>query len=488
MHASSQTFKLFVRAWSLPLIADSAYHPSGHDAHAIVFVLALLALCFPSVASLVVLAVGYTAVVAREPFTSWPVHQYIASSVHCAVLLSGLIVLMHRRLPVAADLVVLLRWPLRAIAAAVFFAGLVKINSDFLDPRISCGGVYYLWIREWPGLGLLPTSDGAKRVAIGATLVIELLGPVLLWWRRTRLVGLTLIWTLAIGLSSNTRAVYFEFIGLFWACSLLWLDPAVLQGTAERLAGLGARALAPLRARTRHAVWIIALLKAVVAAAFAAFVQIERDRHLTSLLIYVWLIGGLVTLASVTMAVIVSLRSPAIDLDPQLARRSSEVVGRAWVVVLLAPAFVLFNEATVYVGLPHRPALKMASNSNMGPAGTNHLLLPHIPALPEFADVRILRSNLRGLRAGDHVPWLLLRHALVGHPEARIRYEVAGGPVQQMASASDVLAVASRSRLVELFGLAPYRPNTKRILCEKAEPGRSLNETMRAMGKRLRSK
>lgn len=483
---SSRALKLFARAWSLPLIADSADRAAGGVDHAIVLALALLVLCFPGVVSLSVLALGYILVIAQHPFAEWMVHEYIAVTVHGAVLLSGLVTLGQRKLPDAVDLVVLLRWPLRAITAAIFFAGLAKVNSDFLDPRISCGGVYYLWIREWPGLGFLPTGDGVKRVVIGATLVMEMVGPVLLWPRRTRPVGVALIWMLALGLSSNARAIYFEFIGLFWACSLFWLDPAVLQGAADRLASVAQRLRALVPARTGPAEWVVALLKVVAAAVFGTLVQIGRGSHDEAPLIYVWLIAGLVAITSVAAAVILALRSPP-GVDPRLARAGSEVAGRAWILVLIAPLFVLFNEGIVYVGLPHRPALKMASNANMGPAGTNHLLLPRIPALPAFADVRILRSNLRGLRRGDHLSWIVLRHKLVGHPEARIRYELPSGAIETLETEQDALAAASRSRLVELFGLAPYRPHAGRILCDKAEPGRSKTETRREMRDRLRS-
>jgi hypothetical protein len=98
-----------------------------------------------------------------------------------------------------------------------------------------------LWLREWPGLHILPTTNWAKQAAIYSTVALEILGPLLLWPRLTRGVGLGLLWLFALGLSSNTRAVYFEFMGWFWACSLVWLDPCALRGTADELARVGAQ-------------------------------------------------------------------------------------------------------------------------------------------------------------------------------------------------------------------------------------------------------
>ena len=69
--------------------------------------------------------------------------------------------------------------------------------------------------------------------AIWGTIFIELVGPVLCFFRPTRRAGLVLIWLLAFLLGGCPRSLYFEFVGLFWMCSMFWVPPETLTRAAE---------------------------------------------------------------------------------------------------------------------------------------------------------------------------------------------------------------------------------------------------------------
>jgi hypothetical protein len=366
---AARSLHLIIRCLAILVITDVADRDSAGVRHWLELGCGLLALLWPSTITLLVLAAICLGVSFVEPFTSWYVHHYVAATLHAVVCASVLLVVVtKRRMPMEPELLELIRTPFRWVAFAVVFAGLAKLNRDFLDPRISCGGVYYLWAQEWPGLRVLPDTNGAKSAVIALTLGGELLGPLLLLARRTRAVGLALLWFLTLGLCANTRAIYVEFIGLFWVASLLWLDPRVLDGAAELLARVSQRLGAPLGVK----------LKIAAALAIAVLIELGRGRHDAVPLIYLWLSAGLAMVLAVTAAVLLSARmshtTPEAADPPVLSRRLR-------MILLIMPLAMLCNEARLYLGWPSKPTLTMAANFVITEHETNHLLLSRIPHL-----------------------------------------------------------------------------------------------------------
>lgn len=367
--SATRSLHLIVRCLAIAMIADVADRKSAGLRHVVELGCGLLALLCPGVGTLLVLAAACLGVTLLEPFERWYVHHYIAAALHGVVCASALVaVVAARRLPTGPELMALIRAPFRMIAFALFFAGVAKLNRDFLDPRISCAGVYYLWMQEWPLLDSLPDSDSAKRVAITLAVTAELLGPLLLLARRTRPLGLALLWSLTIALCANTHGVYVEFVGLFWVASLLWLEPPVLERAAELLASMAGKLGAPVRVE----------LKLGAALTIALLVEQGRGRGLAAPWLYAWLSPALLVVLAVTAAV---LRASLMSHGAREASASNVLSHRLRFVVLLVPLAVLCNEARAYAGWPGKPALRMAANLIITPRETNHLLLARVPRL-----------------------------------------------------------------------------------------------------------
>jgi hypothetical protein len=340
-------------------------------------------------------------------------------------------------------------------------------------------------VREWPGLSFLPTSDTAKQAVIAFTVATELAVPWLWLFARTRLVGLACLWTLSLGMVLNTRAVYFEFIGLFWACSLWWLEPGVLAATSERLTTLVGRAprwLHDHRRWPRAATW----LKTGSAGALSGLAWQGRGQLGESPWKLAWLLPPVIVVCVVS---VVALRTALArrHVQARTLRTARDGLGFGWLVVLI-PLLLWANELSIYVGLPHRPALTMAANFSTAAGHSNHWLIRSMPTLPALASVVIESSTLPKLQRGDHLTLMHLRHLVAKHPEVQLRARLLdGGDVIEITSLAQAAAFGERSRLVTWLGLRTYRATPGRIPCDKAEPGETTASTHQRMVERLAS-
>lgn len=104
------------------------------------------------------------------------------------------------------------------------FTFLHKLNSDFLDVSHSCASAHYLNLKHL--IPFLPGSEWARLVAVYSTLAIEGGIPLLLFFGRTRLigVGLALGFHTLIGLNN-----FFDFSATMFALLLLFI-PAGPRG------------------------------------------------------------------------------------------------------------------------------------------------------------------------------------------------------------------------------------------------------------------
>lgn len=479
VHAS---FRLFARVFTLPILADLAVRDPAGSEKTVLFALSLCVFVWPG-------SVVLVTAMAAAFFAAWTPeldgeHGYVAAVVSGTVLVAVTsLLVVERRWPTPVDLYAVLRTPAQVVAFTLFFAGFAKINRDFLDHRVSCGGVYYLWLREWPGLSFLPTGAGAKTAAILGSMLFEMMGPLFLVSPRTRKLGLVFTWAVLFGICALPRAVYFTFAGLFWACSLFFVEPRWLVGRK------GERALPSGRA----ARWRAALSFPLAAAGL--FVLARATAEVTDVLswqLYAWRVIGLVVILQVAAKVGAAWWREARDGGP--AATSTEggllLAQTGWrrhglrAAVLVLPVIMIFNEVSVYIGLDHRPALRMASNARLVPVGGNHLIFQPVPTLPFTADVEIVASDVAGLPPGHHLAKPLFDELTArARAGSRVVFRVSGGDPQELVI--DGEEKRSGSLLARILPLKPYVPRTEANYCPKAEPGLSRRETLQRMKRRL---
>jgi hypothetical protein len=240
-----------------------------------------------------------------------------------------------------------------------------KLNADYLDPALSCAGIELHKVDS--RLGLIPTGPAAVIAAIYGTLVIEAAIPLLLALRRTRALGvaLALLFHLVLGLS------YPAFSAVLYAYMALFLAPGALAR---------ARDLAPVAAigrllSSRGFTLIRRGLEAAFLTGAALLVlwvrltglglggdRAARDagRH------FVWLALGSLLAAGFLLLLAKGRGAPALGgaLRPRPA------------ILWLAPALVLANGLTPYLGLKTAGAFAMFSNLRVDGGVYNHLLVP----------------------------------------------------------------------------------------------------------------
>ncbi len=109
-----------------------------------------------------------------------------------------------------------------AVVAMYLWAGIQKLNWDYLDPEVSCAGQLHLEIAAYFG-GLVPTAPWTLHAAAIGSLALELGIPLLLCIRRTRYLGFVAAVVFHLWLSIHPAAGVFSFTSLILAVLMLFL-------------------------------------------------------------------------------------------------------------------------------------------------------------------------------------------------------------------------------------------------------------------------
>lgn len=292
------------------------------------------------------------------------------------------------------------------------------------------------------------------------------------------------------------RAVYFTFAGLFWICSLFFVEPEALLGPAR----LKERASAWARAGLERwwggrpvLVWAVLFVVGLLPAAmlFVLVKETEGEMDVLSWPHYAWRVVGLVVMLAVAssvgarwwrarQAVAVRVSSPtiAVDAPPSGWRRFVPAV-----LAVVFPGLMILNEVSVYVGLDHRPALRMASNAVLVPVGGNHLVFQPVPTFSFTADVEVLSVTGGSMPVGHHMARPLFEELVSRLPSgARVTYRMSDNETKELVVEE---GRRSGSLVARILPLRPYRPATEPAYCPKSEPGLSFRETMRRMKRRV---
>ena len=238
------------------------------------------------------------------------------------------------------------------------FAAFAKLNSDFLDPAVSCSSEYLAATADAVGLGGLDVLEDSwlRRVVAYATAAVEVAVPVLLLRRRTRTVGVVVAVVFHAIVAVPRGHQFFDFSAVLLAGWSTFLPPAFHHGVADALR----RIVRPEVLRVAG-VLLVAVV-GVLGASSASSGGVRRD----TLIDIGWWAWQPLSLAAVVAVVLWLRRSPTgadVGLRPPLG------------VAAVVPLLVVLNGLTPYVELKTQASWNMYANLRTAGGESNHLLV-----------------------------------------------------------------------------------------------------------------
>lgn len=272
----------------------------------------------------------------------------------------------------------------RALLAVMYFYGIFhKINTDFLDPRVSCAVALYMPLAD--GFGLQNSLSG-KYLAIWSTFIVEAIAIVSLYWKRWFAVGLLLALMFHFVIPISVYSWYMDFSSLVLALYIL----SVPREVSERFYDSCARLFRLLRERfgmfgqalpfgivIGGAVALVGILSA-----FSRQATIAPSHAYQSVWVLMWVVYGGVTMLLLADAAINHLpwRGTVAPRRPLWLY----AVPTTLFIVCLAP----------YVGLRTEASIAMFSNLHTEAGISNHLLIKEPLALfPYQSEVAMIKAS-----------------------------------------------------------------------------------------------
>jgi len=320
----------------------------------------------------------------------------------------------------------------RALLAVMYIYGIFhKINTDFLDPRVSCAVALYMPLAD--GFGLQDNLIG-KYLAIWSTFIVEAIAIVALYWKRYFAIGLLLALMFHFVIPISVYSWYMDFSSLVLALYILSVPREVSAQFYDRCARLF-RQLRDRFGSVGQALpfgIVIGVTVAVVAllASFSSRPSIAPSHAYQSVWVLMWVVYGGVTMLLLADAAL-----------SHLPWRGHPGPRRPlWLYAVPGVLFVI--SASPYVGLRTEASIAMFSNLHTEGGITNHLvitkpwdLFPYQrqvamikassdPALQDFAD-----RNL-GL------VMFSLNERLLKKPDQWVTYELNGVTHERVTAAS----------------------------------------------------
>jgi hypothetical protein len=319
----------------------------------------------------------------------------------------------------------------RALLAVMYFYGIFhKINTDFLDPRVSCAVALYDPLARGFGLDGHPVGH---QIAIWSTFIVETITLVALYWKRYFAIGLIcgLIFHFVIPIS--TYSWYMDFSSLVLALYALSIPREVSTAFFERVASI-------FRASRQRFGSVGLFLPFAAIGAVAALivgaiaVRLERADMLFQLYNSVWVLfwavyGGIA---------MVLLTAVALDYLPWRGQQPPRQP--LW---LYAFPLVLFLSClSPYLGLKTESSIAMFSNLHTEGGQTNHLMFDKPPYLFDYQRdvVEIVATSSPMLQnvaaAGDSMVWFSLQQYLRANPQHWVTFRRDGVVHERVTAAS----------------------------------------------------
>ncbi len=267
-----------------------------------------------------------------------------------------------------------LRWLLLLAYGLIAFS---KLNSDYLNPVVSCAVVFSNEMSEWFGLSV-SDSKVASGFAIYGSLLTELSVPVLLSIRRLRSVGVLLALGFHGFLSLEPVGHVYDFTAVLIPFFLLFAPVQVQQ----ILAGVVGRVQSRLSPPMTIMVVLVVLLGNLIAVGAGLPIWVIGFT--------LWLVYGVVLCWLVVPLLVRSIGrpSPATERPLLFGYRLAPPV-------LAVLALALANGMAPYLQLKTATAFNMYSNLRVLGEESNHVIVPATVALrtPELQMVATVDSD-----------------------------------------------------------------------------------------------
>lgn len=272
----------------------------------------------------------------------------------------------------------------RALLAVMYFYGIFhKINTDFLDPSVSCAVALYVPLAD--GFGLQASLTG-KYLAIWSTFIVEAIAIMSLYWKRYFAIGLVLALMFHFAIPISVYSWYMDFSSLVLALYILSVPREVSEKFYARCASLfrllrdrfGTLGQAlPFGIVIGGAVAIVAVL-----AAFSEQSRIAPSHAYQSVWVLMWVVYGGITM--------ILLADAALSHLPWLGHSGPR--RPLWLYVMPATLFIIC--LAPYVGLRTEASVAMFSNLHTEGGISNHLLLKEPAYLfPYQRDVAMIKAS-----------------------------------------------------------------------------------------------
>lgn len=249
-------------------------------------------------------------------------------------------------------------WIRIELCVLYFFTVFHKLNYSYFDIDWSCAARLHTDIyRRFP---LLPQADWALNVAIYGTLIIETAIPLLLSFRRTRLVGAVM------GLSFHAMLAAHPHMGLISFSSMMTSLFTVFlpQSTAV--------ALKPTSKLRKVRRWVAIGMGALFLPWILRSV-LPSSLHLEDVITHAWKAGFIAFYCYIALCLVMFVRSQ------RMTRNEKRVMEGSWRSHPILAVFIvllLINGFGPYFGLRTQTSFSMFSNLHTENGESNHLIMP----------------------------------------------------------------------------------------------------------------
>lgn len=333
-----------------------------------------------------------------------------------------------------------------------FFAFLAKLNSGFIDPAHSCAVEFYGNIRNSTG-GILPDSRAMHLGVVWTTLVVEGLLPALLFFRRTRSIGVVLGVAFHLVLAFDLEKLFFNFSAVMSPLLLLFLPDRYFSNASARWRAWSEGRM--VSTETVSTVSVIGILLLLAFSIMTAELPSLIDVYVTTVAIF-WGVHGIIIFGTIIVFLFHGFRETreVPESDGLKIRGASQV---------LVLVMVILNGLSPYLGLKTRTGFNMYSNLRVEPGLSNHWFMPQSPDLLGHLEdsVRIVSTsdpqwNLLYVETGWRIPYFSLSQRVAKGIPIEVIYERNGKVFRYMTARADTEPVKPRPWI--LRKLLIYRP------------------------------
>jgi len=339
-------------------------------------------------------------------------HWLIVAFVNLALLLSAIVTSRDGRInreKFAEAFLPLARW---CLVLFYLFAAFAKLNSAFFDTTVSCSTYYFDETARSLGFStsLVVGAGGVAHLLPFLTVMTEFSIPILLFGKRTRIVGVVLGLVFHSLIALDRLHLFVDFSSVLAAMFALFLPARFAMSVLSFLRGRGGHLLILWVTLTG----VILVTQWIGRGDFAYFVFSEGR-------LFIWYIFDVTILLGVVFWLV---RYRGLVLERPFVLRGK---GPIWLAVV--PALLILNGLLPYFELRTAYVYTMYSNLSIVAGKSNHFIVrSSIPLSSRQADlVKIVASSDPGLSLyttkGYLLPWDSFRVYLAKHPEEAVIYE-----------------------------------------------------------------